>query len=139
MANPCSKIQYIGMAKTSRCPSNQAKLMLTFVPPPKMKIKEEYLIYDTIAFISSVGGTLGLCVGFSFYNFGSLVLRWIQRGIEIITQKGHIERVSESGKIQQVAPIDNHQAEMLKEVQTMIRELRSEFKSEIEVLKRAQT
>ena len=135
--NPCSKIQYIGMAKTSRCPSNQAKLMLTFVPPPKMKIKEEYLIYDAIAFISSVGGTLGLCVGFSFYNFGSLVLRWIQKGIEIITHKRHIKQISESGKIQSVAPIDNHQAEMLNQVQIMIRELRSEFRAEVEVLKRA--
>ena len=104
-----------------------------------MKIKEEYLIYDMIAFISSVGGTLGLCVGFSFYNFGSSVFEWIQRGVEIITQKVHIRQVSESGKIQPVAPIKNHHhAEMLDEVQTMIRELRSEFKAEIEVLKGAQ-
>ena len=127
------------MAKTSHCPSNQAKLKLTFVPPPKMKIKEEYLIYEKIAFISSVGGTLGLCVGFSFYNSGSSVFGWIQRGVKIITQKAHFKQVSESGKIQPVAPIDSHhQAEMFNEINTMIKELGSEFKAEIEVLKGAQ-
>ena len=33
-----------------------------------MTMTEEYYIYDTIGFISSVGGTLGLFVGFSFYD-----------------------------------------------------------------------
>ena len=32
------------------------------------KVKEEYLIYDTVSMISVVGGFMGLCVGFSFYD-----------------------------------------------------------------------
>ena len=29
-------------------------------------VYEEYLIYDGLGLIGSVGGTLGMCVGFSF-------------------------------------------------------------------------
>ena len=32
-------------------------------------IYQEYLIYDTLSLIGTVGGTLGLFVGFSFYYF----------------------------------------------------------------------
>ena len=31
-------------------------------------VHEEYLIYDTIGFLGSIGGALGLCIGFSFSN-----------------------------------------------------------------------
>ena len=33
-----------------------------------MTMMQEYYIYDTTGFISSVGGTLGLFIGFSFYD-----------------------------------------------------------------------
>ena len=36
---------------------------------PHVAVKEEYLILDFVAMIGSVGGTLGLCIGFSFSNF----------------------------------------------------------------------
>ena len=34
----------------------------------------EYFIYDTLSMIGTVGGTLGLFVGFSFYDFISMVI-----------------------------------------------------------------
>ena len=33
------------------------------------EIHREYLVYDPLDFIGTVGGTLGLFVGFSFYDF----------------------------------------------------------------------
>ena len=33
------------------------------------EVRTEYLIYDPLTFIGTVGGTLGLFVGFSFYDF----------------------------------------------------------------------
>ena len=30
---------------------------------------EEYLIIDSVSMVGSIGGTLGLCIGFSFYDF----------------------------------------------------------------------
>ena len=42
-------------------------------------VKEEYLIYDILALIGAVGGTMGICIGVSFadlfrYLFNSIYL-----------------------------------------------------------------
>ena len=42
-------------------------------------VKEEYLIYDILALIGAVGGTMGICIGMSFadlfrYLFNSIYL-----------------------------------------------------------------
>ena len=42
--------------------------LFEFASPYKVKVKEEYLIYDFIGLVGSVGGTLGLFIGFSFYD-----------------------------------------------------------------------
>ena len=36
---------------------------------------EEYLIFDSVAMIGSIGGTLGLCIGFSFANVFAMILK----------------------------------------------------------------
>ena len=41
-------------------------------------VKEEYVIYDAVAMISAIGGTMGLCIGFSFSDFSSLLIRCIE-------------------------------------------------------------
>ena len=71
---PCTRIHYKGMANID--PSgfglakklNQASCRLQFKDPPMTTVKEEYLIYDYVGLVSSVGGTLGICVGISFYG-----------------------------------------------------------------------
>ena len=44
-----------------------------------MTIMQEYYIYDTVGFISSVGGTLGLFIGFSFYDVINKILDYIMQ------------------------------------------------------------
>ena len=41
-------------------------------------VYEEYLIYDTINMIGSLGGTLGIFIGFSFSNVLNVIISWIQ-------------------------------------------------------------
>ena len=41
---------------------------------PKAKVFMEYIIYDFVATISAIGGTLGLCIGFSFTGVASILL-----------------------------------------------------------------
>ena len=43
---------------------------------PKVKVYLEYIIYDFVATISAVGGTLGLCIGFSFTGVVSSLMEW---------------------------------------------------------------
>ena len=38
------------------------------------EIHREYLVYDPLDFIGTVGGTLGLFVGFSFYDFFAMII-----------------------------------------------------------------
>ena len=40
-------------------------------------VHEEYLVHDFISMIGSVGGTLGMCIGFSFTGFSSSILNQI--------------------------------------------------------------
>ena len=37
-------------------------------------VQEEYLVYDSTGFIGSVGGTLGLFIGFSFREIVNLII-----------------------------------------------------------------
>ena len=46
------------------------------------KTSEEYLIYDTVGLIGSVGGTLGLFTGFTFSNSISILLQTIKNFVE---------------------------------------------------------
>ena len=46
------------------------------------KTSEEYLIYDTVGLIGSVGGTLGLFTGFTFSNSISILLQTMKNFVE---------------------------------------------------------
>ena len=45
----------------------------------KCKVFEEYLIYDTMGMIGSVGGTLGMFIGFSITGVISLALGYLKK------------------------------------------------------------
>ena len=49
-----------------------------FSIPQSVKVNQEYLIYDLSDMISSVGGTLGMCIGFSFTGLMSAFIQFIQ-------------------------------------------------------------
>ena len=55
---------------------------VVFVAPQMVQVKEEYFIYDWIAMVSATGGTMGLCIGLSFYSIGSATLNWLARLIK---------------------------------------------------------
>ena len=50
--------------------------------PYKVKVHEEYLIYDLMAMISAIGGTMGLCIAFSFMDLASLTISPIENIID---------------------------------------------------------
>lgn len=38
--------------------------------------REEYVLFDWEAILSSVGGSLGLFLGFSFFDFAMIIVKW---------------------------------------------------------------
>ena len=46
--------------------------------PARVLVREEYLVYDFVAMISSIGGTMGLFVGFSFSGLASCLMDKLQ-------------------------------------------------------------
>ena len=53
----------------------------------EMKVYEEYIIIDAISMIGSVGGTLGLFIGFSFSNVINIIIGYLQLFINKIYWK----------------------------------------------------
>ena len=50
----------------------------------ELQVKEEYVIYDFVGMISSLGGNLGLFIGFSFFDAFCWLLDLIQKWISNI-------------------------------------------------------
>ena len=77
-SQPCSIVQYNG--KIDLWEYNELNMKessfvvyLRFAPPLTSTLYEEYLIYDVFGTIGSVGGTLGIFIGFSFSGVLSLI------------------------------------------------------------------
>ena len=71
--------------------------VLTYeIPSNSTRIYEEYFIYDGINVIGSVGGTLGLCIGFSFTGLISSLLNILQNTICINKTKLANRKLSKS-------------------------------------------
>ena len=58
-----------------------------FAPPESIMVNEEYLIYDIYGMIGSVGGTLGICIGFSFSNVIAYFLNFLPYLQSNLTEK----------------------------------------------------
>ena len=78
---PCQILEYHGykiFEQDNYEDENALELRYTFAPPFKSKVQQEYLIYDMAGMIGSVGGTLGMCIGFSFSGVTTNLLEYIQ-------------------------------------------------------------
>ena len=79
-SGPCTKHQHLMVSKFDNpiAEDTEIQLDMTF-DPPRTTVREEYLIYDMVALISAIGGTMGLCIGFSFTHFTSTTLTLIEK------------------------------------------------------------
>ena len=55
-------------------------------------VYEEYYIYDAISMVGSVGGTLGMCIGFSFTGLISSLMNISNHAISVMITKLKINR-----------------------------------------------
>ena len=63
-----------------------------------LKLEEEYLIQDFVGMLSSVGGTLGMFVGFSFVGLSSSIFDHLQRMLEKLMDKKSLSEVGNMPK-----------------------------------------
>ena len=64
---PCTKLQYrLEETRIKRPRKNEAIFESYFSKPAAVTVREEYIIYDAVALVSTIGGTLGIFIGFSF-------------------------------------------------------------------------
>ena len=59
--------------------SSLFQLIFRYSPPYKVLVTQEYLIYDFIGLVGSVGGTMGIFIGFSFYDVFSRITAFLTK------------------------------------------------------------
>ena len=85
LKKPCTKLQYsnVALQDTRKWESSKTEFRIKFAEPYHVKVKEEYLLHDLVSMIGAVGGTMGICIGFSFtevFNFlMDLALLWASK------------------------------------------------------------
>ena len=72
---PCTQLAY--PVQNSRIERKTGSMRVFFAMKfgeSKVKVYVEYVVYDFVATIGAIGGTLGLCIGFSFTGVASFLL-----------------------------------------------------------------
>ena len=109
LTKPCTLVQYKHQHTNllqeedldTFVPPNVARFSFIFAAPPRVIVKEEYVIYDAIAMIGAIGGTMGLCIGISFMDCINVLINMVEKGME----KLKINKTSAPGAI---TPIIHH-------------------------------
>ena len=104
---PCTKVSFHTLTSVYHgwTKPNQVKFFVTF-SPPEITVKEEYLIYDLVSMISAIGGTMGLCVGFSFNDISNFLLERAETAINW-TKSGKSNNENVGGNTTRVDPTTN--------------------------------
>ena len=78
---PCGILEYSGAKVAEQIIKNNKPTQIAFsyeFSPPMMSIVyQEYLLLDMIGLIGSVGGTLGMCIGFSFTGLTDTIFKFM--------------------------------------------------------------
>ena len=79
---PCTKVEYRvdGFTHPENTDTNKAIFTFQF-GSGSVGVKEQYIVYDAVAMISAIGGTMGLCIGFSFNDTFNYLLSYLETGI----------------------------------------------------------
>ena len=91
-AKACETVDYIGEETgffnvSSYYNGATHGIAYQFDPPETVTLHEEYLIHNDISLIAYIGGTLGMCIGFSFTNVVTSILNFVQKGYSKLPNK----------------------------------------------------
>ena len=82
---PCNILEYVGKTtqETVMKTSDEVTIAYGFAQPEMTVEYKERLVFDEVGIIGSVGGTLGMCIGFSFSGITSTLLEFITSKIQL--------------------------------------------------------
>ena len=72
---------------------NWANFAYEIDPPEEVTVFQEYVVYDAIGIIGSVGGTLGMFIGFSFTGFISSLINGLSKLVKSLIDSVDISRM----------------------------------------------
>ena len=87
LKKPCTKLQYRVEIKDTTKSTFSFHSVLFHADIDTVAVKEEYVIYDMVQMIGAIGGTMGLCIGFSFKEVYSFFLVVLEAGLNRIQKK----------------------------------------------------
>ena len=88
IVKPCTVFQYLVDETTYDWESdNVVKFEMVYATPVRVNVKEEYLIYDMVSMIGAIGGTMGLCIGFSFKDCARWGLSFVEKSVNWILSR----------------------------------------------------
>ena len=94
---PCLKLTYdLKLQGPWSTNPNHTVFGVALTSPYETIVKEEYIIYDMVAMISAIGGTMGLCIGFSFTEFARITLGFLEKAMVNHQSKNEIAADSAS-------------------------------------------
>ena len=76
---PCTKLQYrLEETRVKQARKNETIFETYFSTPAEVTVREEYIIYDAVALVSTIGGTLGIFIGFSFKELITMLFSYVE-------------------------------------------------------------
>ena len=78
---PCNILEYQGSAEnTDKIRPGKTQIALS-LSTDEVKVQEEYLIYSEVDLVGIIGGTMGLFIGFSFFDIINDVIAYVTKCI----------------------------------------------------------
>ena len=105
----------------------------------KLKVEEEYLIQDFVGMLGSIGGTLGLFVGFSIFGGLSFILDHLQIFVEKFSKKKNdvqtslnkerVVKVVPNVNINQMRPFDHDVLAKIESIESRLEQVNTDVKA----------
>ena len=98
LEKPCTSVEYTGIRHWEHfypLLSDYILFEYGFNSPPETQVYEEYLILDPVGLVSSIGGTLGICIGASIHGFLTFLLHHL---VSILRKKAKKKWQKRKGK-----------------------------------------
>ena len=103
--------------------SNWAQFSYEIDPPKKVTVYQEYIVYDAIGIIGSVGGTFGLFIGFSFTGMISGIISFTSNVLHPKLEYGP-KRGSKIDIIKSGQDTEKHVSQLSYDVQELFERMR---------------